>query len=110
MNDHETLYPELKYFFSGYFHQGWVDFARQEGKSDFSIIVRDFRDNDSKATVRRATKELEQLLKQDIAEADLREVVVHKLGANVYAPGLGFTYHQWLEAVLKILKEPPKLG
>jgi hypothetical protein len=107
MTRNKTLYPNLTYFFSAYFHQDWNHAYDWQGERPSSeVVVRDFKAKNPEETVTQATRELEQFLVQVLAEGDLREVVVHELGANVYAPGLGLTYRQWLEAVLDILKEP----
>ncbi|MEZ4594924.1 MAG: contact-dependent growth inhibition system immunity protein [Chloroflexota bacterium] len=107
MTDYETLYPELKYFFSAYFHSDWVDiYDWHGGNPSFQTVVFDFK-NESKVTLDKTTQELKQFLKNShsLSEAELREIVVHKLGANIYPPGRGLTYRQWLQAVLEILKE-----
>jgi hypothetical protein len=106
MTDYEILYPSLKYFFSAYFHSDWVDIYDWHGENpSFQTVVFDFK-NESKGTIDKTTQELKQFLKQELSEVELRDIVVHKLGANVYPPGRGLTYRQWLEAVLEILKEP----
>lgn len=105
MTQYEKLYPELTYFFSAYFHQDWtLMYDWQGNKPTFQVVVRDFKNNNPKGTVIKATQELEQFLKQNLTESSLRKIVTDQLGANVYAPGMGLTYRKWLEAVLTILK------
>ncbi|HAZ48677.1 MAG TPA: hypothetical protein DDW76_28360 [Cyanobacteria bacterium UBA11369] len=107
MDRYERLYPNLKYFFSAFFHHDWLYMYNWQGQSpSFQVVVRDFKAKDSQA-VTQTTRELEQFLAQHLTEddEDLREIVVHKLGANFYAPGIGLTYQQWLQEILTILKE-----
>ncbi|MEH2319013.1 contact-dependent growth inhibition system immunity protein [Nostoc sp.] len=102
---YKKRYPELTYFFGAYFHQDWtVMYDWQGNEATFEVVVCDFKNNNPKETVIQATQELEQLLKQNLTESSLRRIVTDKLGANVYAPGMGLTYQKWLEAVLTVLK------
>lgn len=104
--DYAKQYPKLKYFFSSYFHMDWKSLYNWNGGTpSFEIVVRDFASTESKGIVIQATRELEQLVTASLTEADLREIVAYQLGANIYAPGLGMTYHQWLAKILSILQE-----
>jgi hypothetical protein len=98
-------YPELGQFFGAYFHQDWSYEQRLAGGS-FENVVHDFKSLNPASFVRQATRELEAFLKIDLSEDELHRIVVDDLGANVNAPGIGFTYRQWLEAVLNILEQP----
>ena len=97
MTRYAERYPELHYFFGGYFHQDWGD------SGSFENVVRDFQAEPIE-TVRQATRELEEFLRLDLPEQELREILLNDLRSYVRAPGLGLTYRQWLEAVLVILK------
>ena len=92
------LYPKLGYFLGAYFHQDWGD------SGSFENVVHEFLAEPA-ATIRQATRELEEFLRLDIPENELRDILLHDLGSYVRAPGLGLTYRQWLEAVLHILKK-----
>jgi hypothetical protein len=92
-------YPKLHYFLGGYFHEDWVD------SDSFEDVVADFQTEPAE-TVRQATRELEEFLRLDIPEKELRDILLYDLRSYVRAPGLGLTYRQWLEAVLAILKQP----
>jgi hypothetical protein len=100
MTSYATRYPSLRYFFACYFHQDWGD------DGSFEDVVRVFLAENRVDTVIPATRELEEFLRLDISEKDLRDILLYDLGSYVHAPGLGLTYRQWLEAVLAILKKP----
>jgi hypothetical protein len=105
MTDYDDVYPKLGQFLGCYFHQDWSYEQRLVGGS-FENIVHNYVAENPVATVRQATRELEEFLGLDLSEDELHDIVVHDLGANVRAAGLGLTYRQWLEAVLAILKKP----
>jgi len=106
MTQYEKLYPELTYFFSAYFHQDWtVMYDWQGNKPTFQVVVCDFKNNNPKETVIKATQELEQFLKENLTESSLHKIVTNQLRANVSASGMGLTYRKWLEAVLTVLKD-----
>ena len=105
MTEYAVRYPKLHYLFGGYFHQDWADDERIVVGS-FEDVVRYFKAMNPAATVSQATRELEEFMRLDLSEDALHDIVVDDLRANVYAPGLGLTYRQWLEAVLGILKKP----
>jgi hypothetical protein len=106
---YEKLYPELKQFFGGYFHQDWTYIYNWHGKlPSFQVVVRDFKTNNSPAIVAQVTQELEQFIADHLTledDWDLGEIVTHELLSCIYAPGLGLTYRQWLREILAILKE-----
>jgi hypothetical protein len=106
MTHYEHLYPKLKYFFSAYFHQDWKFVYDWQGeKPSFQVVVRDFRESNPQETVIKATEELEHLLKQNLTEDDISEIVTDKLGSQIYVHGIGLTYKKFLEAILTILNE-----
>ncbi len=104
MKKYATLYPELKYFFSAYFHQNWTSFYDlqkiQNEESISQVVVHDFKTNNPKETVEQASIELRKLIALNLSEADLKEIIVYQLGANVHAAGLGLTYQQWAKSIL----------
>lgn len=106
MSQNNSLYPKLRYFFSAYFHQDWKSMYNWNGnKPSLQIVVRDFRSNNPKATVSQAVQELEKLSALKLPEKDLRDIVTHQLGANIYAPGMGLSFQELLEVILASLKE-----
>jgi len=98
MTEYAARYPKLRYFFAAYFHQDWVD------SDSFEDVVYDFLAEPA-ATIRQATRELEEFVGLDLSEKELEEIVYEDLGCFVHAPGLGLTCRQWLEGVLRILKK-----
>jgi hypothetical protein len=109
MINYEERFPKLGYLLGGYFHQDWPYDYGSDGEPSFETIVRHFKARNPPRTVSQATEELEQFLKLPLGEDELDEIL-GKLGSYYYAPGLGMTYRQWLEAVLKILREPLDAG
>jgi hypothetical protein len=99
MTEYAVQYPKLRYFFACYFHQDWVD------SESFEDVVHEFLGENPAATIRQATRELEEFMALELSEKELDDIVTDDLGANVHAPGMGLTYRQWLEAVLLILKK-----
>jgi hypothetical protein len=104
MARYDDRYPELGQFFGAYFHQDWSYEQRLVGGS-FEDVVRYFQTVNPVDVVNQATRELEEFIGLDLPEDELHDIVVHDLGANVRAAGMGLTYRQWLEAVLGILKQ-----
>ncbi|HAZ48675.1 MAG TPA: hypothetical protein DDW76_28370 [Cyanobacteria bacterium UBA11369] len=105
---YERLYPALRQFFGGYFHQDWTYTYDWQGQPpSYQVIVRAFKAKNSPA-VTQVTQELEQFIADHLTledDEDLREIVTRELWSCVYAPGLGLTYQQWLRDILTILKE-----
>ncbi len=105
MVHYSTRYPKLKYFFSAYFCGDWPSlYASQGDVGLFNSVVREFMNSESVNMVHQARNELKKLIAQNLAEPELKDVIVHQLGANIYAPGIGATYRQWAKAVLDILE------
>lgn len=106
---YESLYPELKQFFGGYFHQDWTHIYDWQGeRPSFVVVVREFKTNNPQAIVTQVTQELEQFIADHLTledDWDLGQIVIHKLLCSIYAPGLGLTYQQLLRDILTILKE-----
>ena len=105
---YERLYPELRQFFGGYFHQDWNYTYNWQGEPpSFQVVVRDFKTNNSQADVTQVIQELEQFMAAHLTEDDwdLGEIVTNELCSCIHAPGLGLTYQQWLKDILTILKE-----
>ncbi|WP_144053785.1 contact-dependent growth inhibition system immunity protein [Baaleninema simplex] len=106
MTRYRNIYPELKQFFSGYFHQDWTVLHDWKGKRpSFEVIVHEFKTENPQSLINLTVNELESFLDLNLTEADLDMALTRELGSCVYAPGMGLTYRQWLEAILAILKE-----
>lgn len=100
-------FPKLKYLLAAYFHEDWLHDYDWTGKEpSYEAIVRHFKAENPTATIKQATRELEEFLKLPLPDKELEEVVAYNLGSAYYPPGSGQTYRDWLEAVLAILKEP----
>ena len=105
-SSYKKKYPKLYYFFSSSFHQDWIlchDW--KEKKPDWKVAVTFFMRNNPEKSVTQATKELEQLLSEDLND-NLFEEALDELRSNIYAPGLGYkTYRAWAEDILEVLKK-----
>lgn len=107
MLTNDTLYPRLKHFLMGYFHQNWRTTHDWKGREpSCAIVVEDFQAENPSATVDLTRHELQHLMDRQLSEEELRQVVNRELKCSIYAPGLGMTYQAWLESVLSILEAP----
>jgi hypothetical protein len=102
---YDDSYPKLGQFLGGYFHQSWPGDHVLAGAS-FEDIVHYFQVMNPAATVTQTTRELEEFLRLELSEKDLRDILLHEFNSQWRAAGLGLTYRQWLEAVLAILEQP----
>lgn len=107
MNDYRFKFQALYQFFGGYFYQGWSsDYRWENGKPNFSAVVRHFKAVNPPAAINKVRNELEDLLSNDYEEAELREIL-SELGNNFYPPSEKLNYRQWLEKILNLLNESP---
>ena len=97
-------YQYLKYFFSAYFSQIWVDEVKDQGPESYKEIVNDFIQSESSERIKQTAIELSHLVEEGISEENLKEIITIDLRANVYPPNMGLTYQQWLESVLQLLQ------
>lgn len=107
MSDYAFRFPELYQFFGGYFYQGWTADYRWEGAApNWAAVVRHFKAVNPPPTVSRVRVELEDLLRENIAEADLAGAL-NELGSGFYPPAEDLSNRQWLEKILEVLAESP---
>jgi CdiI immunity protein len=108
MDAYSQKFPKLYNFFAGSFHNFWPDMCRKSGdEPSTKIVVREYKLENHRNTINQAIHELEKLISISINmnEKNIRNVVVRDLGANINPSVEGLTYRQWLEEVLRILRE-----
>lgn len=104
-------FPELYTLFAAYFNEDWVDMYESEnGEADALEVVRFYKTEDSEEGIRKTAEQLEELLKLQHDEEALREILFYDLGSYYRAPGDNWTYREWLEKTLEILRSPNERG
>ena len=102
-------FPELLHFFRGYFHNIWPElYPRLEVESRYRPVIDAYMQGEPPASINLASLELKQLIDFQLGEKELRRIVTRDLGANIYPPGIGMTYQEWLIDVHRILTEKVK--
>lgn len=110
MIGYKALYPELARFFGGYFHQDWqIPYEQRGEKPKFQTVVYEFKTTVPESIMAQTRYELERFLYAvehgSLTEIDLHEILETNFHSSVYAPGLGMTFRQWLDAILEIFNE-----
>lgn len=109
MINYRERYYELYQFLAGHFNQDWkYVYDWKEEPPNFEAVVSFFKSINPPARVGKVTSELEQLLDLSLTERELGNVLLEDLTCFYYAPSRGKTHRQWLEAMLRILKNPSK--
>lgn len=100
---------EIYQMFGGYLHQDWIyDFVWDEGeKPDFRAAIEAYKEDcqNTPLIISKTRKELEQLIEKKHTNHILESVVFRELGIAINPEAFGLTYQQFLQEVLKILKE-----
>lgn len=106
MNYSKQFY-DLYQFLGAYFNQDWTDeYDWKEQKPDFEPVVHFYKAKNPSTTVARATEQLEKFLALPLDDEQLEEIVTSEFGSSYYPAPRGLTERQWLEQVLKLLKQP----
>jgi hypothetical protein len=101
----DSTHKAVEYFLSAYFHQDWDVIYDWNGNSpNFDEVVRFFKVSETPARLKNTISELQDLL-ATFDEEGLK-LFSKKAGVAVFMKGYGLTYRQWLEGLLKVLKEP----
>jgi hypothetical protein len=87
-------YPRLSYLLAGYFHQDWVEDAETEDEVLAAFVARNDED-----VISEAARNAADLIEVDGADEERLAHVVDMLGGEIYPPGGGITYRQFLERV-----------
>ncbi len=104
--NYDDKFPELGNFLSCYFNQDWMHLYKfEDEKPGVLEIARFYKTEDSVEGVRETAKQLEEFLRLELTDEEL-DSALDKLGSDYYAPGDDWTYREWLEKTLEILKNP----
>ena len=104
--NYDDKFPELGNFLSCYFNQDWTHLYEFEGgEADALEVVRFYKTEDSAEGVRETAEQLEEFLRIELSDEEL-DSALDKLGADYYALGDDWTYREWLEKTLEILRNP----
>lgn len=98
----------INYVF-GYFYPEWkLHYDWQNRGAEYQAIIRFFKKIDSKDRLEKAIKELKLLLElgKNFDDEEWYDFSVYNLSARFYPPGIGKTYKEWFEDILRILEEP----
>ncbi len=105
--NYDDKFPELGNFLSCYFNEDWVDMYESENReADALEVVRFYKTEDSEEGIRKTAEQLEELLKLQHDEEALREILFYDLSSYYRAAGDNWTYREWLEKALEILRNP----
>ena len=102
-------FPELGGLLGGYFHEDMFDGFEWKGyEPNFKSLIRYHKSIQSEKYLIREISELREflVLSQSWDEDKLEDVLLYDFSGSIYAPGIGITYREFLEGILKILEEP----
>lgn len=106
MADYQKRFYELYQFLAGYFHQDWVEVFDWQGEEpNYRAVVNHFKNTNPRELVKKTADELERFLALPLGDKEIAEAT-QRLGSCYYPPADGLGERQWLESVLKILREP----
>ena len=106
--EYSKRFPNLAYIL-GYFHEDMFDGFEWLGrKPDYQTVIKYIKTQDSPTINKKAPDELHNFLtlSKDWDEDRLEDVLLYDFSGSIYAPGIGITYREFLEGILKILEEP----
>jgi hypothetical protein len=83
-----------------YFHQDWAD----EFDSDITAL-RAMTELEPKSQVVAGLSEIDWLLTQNLAEEDLRTILVDEIGCYFEPASKGVTWKEWLQQVRSVFSE-----
>ena len=107
--NYQKRFPDLVQFLGGYFHNVWPELhPPKDDQPRYTAVLDHFAKQESRALIKDTITELEQLIQLKLNESELRRVVTRELRGNIYPPGMGMTYQEWLEDVHRILTEKVK--
>lgn len=104
--NHSQKYPNIKNLL-GLLHQDWKLMFEWEGNQpDYKAAIRKLNAESEQEVRRKYVAELQDLVNLNYDEDLLREIVNRSFRSAFYPPGIGLSYQQWLEEILKLLREP----
>jgi hypothetical protein len=100
---------EIYQMFAGYLHQDWRhEYIWDEGeKPDFRAAIEAYKEDcqNTPLILNETIKELEELINKNYTNHVLESLVFRELGIAINPEAFGLTYQQFLQEILKILKE-----
>ncbi len=107
MMKYKDKFSELYTFFAGYFNQDWMHiYEFGDEKPSVLEVARFYKTEDSAEGIGETAEQLKELMEMRHNEEQLRDILHYDLGSDYYAPGDNWTYREWLEKTLEILKNP----
>ena len=109
MQNYKSKFPNLFQFFGGYFHNIWPElYPSKKDEAPYLAVLSSYLKQEADKYIAIVAGELMELINLEIEESTLRRIVTKDLGANIYPPGIGMTYQEWLIDVHRILTEKVK--
>lgn len=106
MTDYAKIYPNLSELLN-FLHQDWKIMFEWEGnKPDYETAIRKLKVANLPAVRQNIISELAKLISCNFDEEKLEEIVNDDFGSAFYPPGVGLTYQNWLNEILRIFEEP----
>ena len=94
--------------FCGYLHQDWIQkYVWDEGeKPDFKVAIEDYKEDyeETPEVIETSINELTELIKRNYDEDFLSNEVFRQLDIAINPEAYGYTYQEFLEEVLNLLK------
>jgi hypothetical protein len=91
---------ELYDFFGGQLHNYWP-----EEYGTWENAINDYLTQVNLHICDKIRKELNTIIELGLDEEILDQIIGDELNGNIYPPGLGMTYHEWLEKVLAMVED-----
>jgi len=92
--------PNLAQFFGAYFHQDW------DLEADDALgVIRNYLKEANFPSTQQTIKEIEQLIKMNLSEEQLRDIIVCDMSCNYDPSRYGISYLEWLYWVQTTLKQ-----
>lgn len=113
MENYSKQFPNLAYLLDCYFHEDQFQVFDWSGREhNYEGIVRYFKIKENAEQISKTEKDLEEFLKISFQwdEEKLDEILRLSFDGIFFAPFFGITYREFLEGVLRILKEPLQIS
>lgn len=106
MTDYTKIYPNLSELLN-FLHQDWKIMFEWEGsKPDYQMAIRKLKVANLPDVRQKITSELTKIISCNFDEEKLEEIVNDEFGSAFYPPGVGLSYQNWLNEILRIFEEP----
>jgi hypothetical protein len=99
MTKREATFENLRQLLGGYFHQDWHAEA-----TSWDEQLRSMGQHEARERLSAALVDIEKLLERQHTEAEIAQILSRDLGCDFYPPGVGLSYHEWLNQVRVFLR------